>query len=110
MTADAVARRATRAVRRSLAARHIVGMLAKAVCALTNTPAGAAIANRSAAARLMFNSLSAFRGDDYGSTPKGPASFTFGLKPQEAMSYLKISPGRKLVETTDGLRLEWGSS
>jgi hypothetical protein len=62
------------------------------------------------AARLQFNGLSAFSGYGYGSTPKGPASFTFGLKPQEAMSHLKLPPGRKLVETVDGLRLESGSS
>jgi hypothetical protein len=63
-----------------------------------------------AAARLPFNGLSAFSGYGYGYTPKGPASFTFGLKPQEAMSHLKLPAGKKLVDTIDGLRLEPGAS
>jgi hypothetical protein len=57
-------------------------------------------------AKLSFNALSAFSGYGYGSTLRGPASFTFGLSPKEAASHLTIPQGKKLVERTEGLRLE----
>jgi hypothetical protein len=57
-------------------------------------------------ARLSFNALSAFSGYGYGSTLSGPASFTFGLSPAEAAPHLTIPQGKKLVERTEGLRLE----
>lgn len=38
-----------------------------------------------AEARLSFNALSAFSGYGVGSTPKGPASFTFGLNPKKRL-------------------------
>ena len=57
-------------------------------------------------AKLSFSALSAFSGYGYGSTLRGPASFTFGLSPKEATSYLTVPQGKRLVETTEGLRLE----
>lgn len=57
-------------------------------------------------ARLLFDALGAFSGYGGGSTPKGRASFTFGLDPQEAASHLTLPPGKKLVATFEGLRLE----
>ena len=57
-------------------------------------------------ARLSFNALSAFSGYGAGSTPRGPASFTFGLNPQEAALHLTLPQGTKLVERLEGLRLE----
>jgi hypothetical protein len=59
-----------------------------------------------AEARLSFNALSAFSGYGAGSTPKGPASFTFGLNPKEAASHLTLPQGKKLIERIEGLRLE----
>jgi hypothetical protein len=59
-----------------------------------------------AKARLSFSALSAFSGYGSGSTPSGPASFTFGLRPEIAASHLILPPGKMLVQTSDGLRLE----
>jgi hypothetical protein len=57
-------------------------------------------------ASLSFNALSAFSGYGYGDTPRGPASFTFGLDPDEAAPHLTVPRDKKLVLGTDGLRLE----
>lgn len=59
-----------------------------------------------AAARLSFNALSAFSGYGYGSTPRGPASFTFGLGAEEAASHLILPQGKQLIKRSGGLRLE----
>jgi hypothetical protein len=59
-----------------------------------------------AEARLSFNALSAFSGYGFGSTPRGPASFTFGLDPDEAASHLALPQGKRLIERIGGLRLE----
>ena len=57
-------------------------------------------------ARLSFNALSAFSGYGHGSTLRGPASFTFGLTPEEAALHLAVPQGKKLIERAEGLRLE----
>jgi hypothetical protein len=57
-------------------------------------------------AKLLFNALSAFSGYGAGSTPKGPASFTFGLSPEEAALHLTLPQSTKLIESLEGLRLE----
>src|SRR5450631_2505299 len=57
-------------------------------------------------AQLSFNALSVFSGYGYGSTLRGPASFTFGLSPEEAAVHLKVPQGNKLVQRTEGLRLQ----
>ena len=62
--------------------------------------------NDGAAARLSFSALNSFSGYGSGSTPNGPASFTFGLRPQVAALHLILPPGKKLVEGSEGLRLE----
>jgi hypothetical protein len=62
--------------------------------------------NDGSAARLSFNALSTFSGYGSGSTPNGPASFTFGLRPEVAALHLILPPGKKLVEGSEGLRLE----
>jgi hypothetical protein len=59
-----------------------------------------------AEARLSFNALSTFSGYGYGSTPVGAASFTFGLNAEEAASYLTLPQGKRLIQRTEGLRLE----
>ena len=59
-----------------------------------------------AQATLSFNALSAFSGYGYGDTPVGPASFTFGLDPQEATSHLTLPRGKRLIQGPEGLRLE----
>jgi hypothetical protein len=62
--------------------------------------------NDGANARLLFSALSSFSGYGSGSTPSGPASFTFGLRPEVAALHLILPPGKKLVEGSEGLRLE----
>jgi hypothetical protein len=57
-------------------------------------------------ASLSFNALSVFSGYGAGSTPKGPASFTFGLDPTEAASYLTLPQGKRLIKGSEGLVLE----
>ena len=59
-----------------------------------------------AEASLLFNALGVFSGYGAGSTPEGPASFTFGLEPVEAAKYLMIPNGKRLVERPDGLRFD----
>lgn len=59
-----------------------------------------------AAAKLSFNALTTFSGYGYGSTPVGPASFTFGLDAEKAASYLRLPEGKRLVRRSEGLRLE----
>jgi hypothetical protein len=66
--------------------------------------------NDGSAARLSFSALSSFSGYGSGSTPNGPASFTFGLRPEVAALHLILPPGKKLVEGSDGLRLEAAKS
>jgi len=74
------------------------------------TEANAGIAdmqcNDGSAAQLSFSALSTFSGYGSGSTPSGPASFTFGLRPEVAALHLILPPGKKLVEGSEGLRLE----
>jgi len=57
-------------------------------------------------AALSFRSLGPFSGYANGSTRRGPASFTFGLDPEEAALHLTVPPGKRLTEKRDGLRLE----
>jgi hypothetical protein len=59
-----------------------------------------------AEATLSFNALNTFSGYGYGSTPVGPASFTFGLNADEAAAYLTLPQGKRLIRRTEGLRLE----
>ena len=59
-----------------------------------------------AEATLTFNALGLFSGYGAGSTRRGPASFTFGLSPEEAAGHLTLPPGRKLVRVAEGLKLE----
>src|SRR5665213_619005 len=59
-----------------------------------------------AEASLLFNALGVFSGYGAGSTPEGPASFTFGLEPVEAAKYLRLPNGKRLVEGPGGLRLD----
>jgi len=66
--------------------------------------------NDGATARLSFSALSSFSGYGSGSTPNGPASFTFGLRPEVAGLHLILPPGKKLVEGREGLRLESAQS
>jgi hypothetical protein len=59
-----------------------------------------------AEAKLPFTTLSTFSGHGRGSTPAGPASFTFGLEPEEAAKHLELPPGKRLVRRGERLRLE----
>lgn len=54
--------------------------------------------NDGSEAELNFNALSMLSGYGYGKTSRGPASFTFGLTPEEAGAYLKLPARKKLVK------------
>ncbi|MEP6943499.1 MAG: hypothetical protein ABI981_11220 [Betaproteobacteria bacterium] len=62
------------------------------------------------AATLAFDALGVFSGHGHGSTPKGPASFTFGLDYKEAARHLTLPDGTRLAETLEGLRLQSAGS
>jgi len=59
-----------------------------------------------AVAELSFNALSTLSGYGYGSTSRGPASFTFGLTPEEAAKRLTLPKGKRLVTKDKATRLE----
>ena len=44
-------------------------------------------------AEVNFNALSSLSGYGYGTTSRGPASFTYGLKASEALKYLRFPEG-----------------
>jgi hypothetical protein len=50
-----------------------------------------------AEASLDFTGLSALSGYGFGKSSRGPASFTFGLTPEQASQYLKLPQGKKLA-------------
>ena len=61
--------------------------------------------NDGAEAQLSFNALSTLSGYGYGRTSRGPASFTFGLTPEQATQYLTLPKGKKLIRKQEGPRL-----
>lgn len=58
-----------------------------------------------AEATLDFTGLSALSGYGFGKSSRGPASFTFGLTPEQAGQYLKLPQGKKLTPSTSGKSL-----
>jgi hypothetical protein len=62
--------------------------------------------NDGARAKMQFNSLSMLSGYGFGVSDRGPASFTYGLTPEEASEYLRLPEGSELVETDDGPKLQ----
>ncbi len=52
--------------------------------------------NDGAEALLDFTGLSALSGYGFGKSSRGPASFTFGLTPEQASRYLRLPEGKKL--------------
>lgn len=61
--------------------------------------------NDGADARLSFNALGPLSGYGYGKTSRGPASFTYGLSPEEAAERLTLPKGKKLIKAPEGPRL-----
>lgn len=61
--------------------------------------------NDGAEADLSFNGLSMLSGYGYGRTSRGPASFTFGLTPEQAVQYLTLPKGKQLLRKQEGPRL-----
>lgn len=55
---------------------------------------------------LSFNGLSSLSGYGYGRTSRGPASFTYGLTPEEASRYLTLPARKRIVRKPEGPRLE----
>ncbi len=62
--------------------------------------------NDGSKADLSFNSLTALSGYGYGVSTRGPASFTYGLTPEEARERLTLPSGRRLAKKPEGPRLE----
>ncbi len=62
--------------------------------------------NDGAEANLSFNSLSPLSGYGYGRSSRGPASFTYGLTPEESVQYLTLPQGKRLIKKPEGPRLE----
>lgn len=61
--------------------------------------------NDGAEAELTFNALSMLSGYGYGKTTRGPASFTFGLNPEESSKYLTLPKGKQIRKQQDGPQL-----
>jgi heat shock protein HslJ len=61
--------------------------------------------NDGAEASLSFNALSMLSGYGYGNSTRGPASFTYGLTPEEAAERLKLPSGKRLTKGPQGPRL-----
>lgn len=56
---------------------------------------------------LSFKALSETSGFASGRGARGPASLTFGLEPANAVAYLTLPPGKRIVTTAEGaLRLQ----
>lgn len=58
--------------------------------------------NDGAEAVLDFTGLSALSGYGFGKSSRGPASFTFGLTPEQATQYLKLPQGKRLTPSSSG--------
>jgi hypothetical protein len=58
--------------------------------------------NDGAEAALDFTGLSTLSGYGFGKSSRGPASFTFGLTPEQASQYLKLPRGKKLIPSASG--------
>ena len=54
---------------------------------------------------LTFNALSMLSGYGYGKTTRGPASFTFGLTPEESSKYLTLPKGKQIRQKQEGPKL-----
>jgi hypothetical protein len=52
-------------------------------------------------ASLDFTSLTALSGYGFGKSSRGPASFTYGMTPEQSSSYLKLPDGKKLSPTNN---------
>ncbi len=57
-------------------------------------------------AALSFKALSETSGHASGQARRGPATLAYGLPPAEAAAYLTVPPGKRLVNTPAGLRLD----
>ena len=53
-------------------------------------------------ASIDFTSLTALSGYGFGKTSRGPASFTYGLTPEQSSRYLKLPEGKKLSPSGKG--------
>lgn len=67
--------------------------------------AGTMQCNDGVTAKFSFNALSSLSGYGFGTSPRGPLSFTFGLTPEEAEQYLKLPQGKRLKKQEQGLTL-----
>lgn len=61
--------------------------------------------NDGAEAVLNFNSLSMLSGYGIGKSTRGPASFTYGLTPEEASQYLSLPKGKKIHKSQGATKL-----
>ena len=58
------------------------------------------------AVELAYTLLRETRGYAYGQTAAGPVSLVFGMPALDARAYLRLPPGRKLVENSESGALE----
>jgi hypothetical protein len=65
------------------------------------TGTGSLNCNDGTSAELRFNSLSSISGYGYGNSTRGPASFTYGLTPEQAEKYLMLPENTRLQKNED---------
>lgn len=65
------------------------------------TGSGTLTCNDGTTAKLQFNSLSTISGYGYGNSTRGPASFTYGLTPEQSTQYLRLPQGKSLIKSED---------
>lgn len=65
------------------------------------TGTGTLTCNDGTNAELQFNSLSSISGYGYGNSTRGPASFTYGLTPEQATEYLRLPKNTRLQKDDD---------
>jgi hypothetical protein len=65
------------------------------------TGSGSLTCNDGTSAELQFNSLSSISGYGFGNSSHGPASFTYGLTPEQAGEYSKLPENTRLQKNDD---------
>jgi hypothetical protein len=68
----------------------------------SNTGVARLQCNDGAEGELSFNALGPLSGYGYGRLGRGPASFTYGLTPEEAAQYLTLPAGKRIIRKPSG--------
>ena len=67
---------------------------------------GKATCNDGTEAKFQFQNLTALSGYGFGTTSRGPMSFTFGLTPDQSIEYLKLPVNKRIQEDHDSKKIE----